>query len=37
MSFAELLQQKLGQHKTEEVTLKIIKAFIYIDSRTNPR
>jgi hypothetical protein len=37
MSFADLLQKKLGLHKTEEVTLKIIKTFIYIDSRTNPR
>jgi hypothetical protein len=25
MSFEELLQQKLGKHKTEEVNLKIIK------------
>ncbi len=37
MSFAQLLQDKLGPHKTEEVNLKITKIFIYIDSRINTR
>ena len=36
MSFAELLQEKLGHHETEEVISKIIKNFIYIDPRINP-
>ena len=37
MSFAEDLQEKLGKHKTEEVTKNYKKLKNFIDTRINSR